>query len=95
MTDHYIEAKHLELVRKILNSYHHEFYIFGSRAKGTHQPLSDLDILSKSPLSKLQISQINEQFEESKIPYKVDLVIWDELDELFRSKIQSDLKKIF
>lgn len=91
----HIESKHLEIVRKILNPYHQDFYVFGSRSKGNQRPLSDLDIISKKPLSKLQISEINELLEESNLPFKVDLILWDQLEESFKKIIQADLKKIF
>ncbi len=91
----FIKPKHLEIVREILKPYHQEFYVFGSRSKGTHRLLSDLDIVSRSPLTKLQLSQINEELEESDLPYKVDLVLWSELEESFKENIQKDLKNIF
>lgn len=84
MTVFHIEPRHFEIVKKILKTYHQDFYVFGSRSKGSHRPLSDLDIVSKGPLSKLQVSEINEQLEESNLPYKVDLVLWDELEDFLR-----------
>lgn len=90
----YIDSPHLEIVHQVLNAYHQDFYIFGSRSKGNHRPLSDLDIVSKGSLTKVQASEIKEKFEESNLPYKVDLVLWDEIDENFRQKISPDLKKI-
>ncbi len=95
MTAIHIESRHLEIVQKILRPYHQEFYVFGSRSKGNQRPLSDLDITSKKPLSKLQVSEINELLEESNLPFKVDLILWDEIEESFKKTIQADLKKIF
>lgn len=95
MTAVHIEPRHFEIVKKILKPYHQDFYVFGSRSKGNHRPLSDLDIVSKSALSKLQISEIHELLEESNLPYKVDLILWDEIDESFKNNIQTDLKRIF
>jgi predicted nucleotidyltransferase len=94
MTQIHLEPKHLEIICQVLKPYHKNFYVFGSRSKGTHRPLSDLDLVCREPLSKLQVSEINEKFEESNLPFKVDLVLWDELDENFRKKISADLKLI-
>ena len=91
----YIEPNHLKIVREILKPFHQEFYVFGSRSKGTQRPLSDLDIVSKIPVTKLQFSQINEQLEESNLPYKVDLVLWSDLEDAFKENIQKDLKPLF
>lgn len=50
-------------------------YVFGSRARGTHQRFSDIDILveSSQDLSKV-LGQISEALEQSNFPYKIDLV---------------------
>ncbi len=90
----YIEPNHLKIVREILTPFNQEFYVFGSRSKGTQRPLSDLDIVSKIPVTKLQFSQINEQLEESNLPYKVDLVLWSDLEDAFKENIQKDLKPL-
>jgi predicted nucleotidyltransferase len=85
----------LDFVRSVLAPYHRDFHAFGSRVKGTARPLSDLDILSKLSLTKLQISVINEAFEESSLPFKVDLVLWDDMDSTFQNRITSDLRPLF
>jgi predicted nucleotidyltransferase len=85
----------LDFVRSVLAPYHRDFHAFGSRARGTARPLSDLDILSKLPLTKLQISVIKEAFEESSLPFKVDLVLWDDMDSTFQNRITSDLRPLF
>lgn len=85
----------LELVRSILSHYHRDFHAFGSRTKGTQRPLSDLDVLSKIPLTKLQVSTITESFEESDLPFKVDLILWGQIDSTFQQRIAADLVPIF
>jgi len=91
----HLDPPHLEMVREILRPYHQNFYAFGSRTKGTHRPLSDLDIVSRAPLSKIQVSEINEKFEESNLSFKVDLILWSEIDEAFKEKISPDLLPVF
>jgi predicted nucleotidyltransferase len=50
-------------------------WCFGSRARGTHQRFSDLDLMVESPLDLHGlVSEISEQLVESDFPYKVDLV---------------------
>lgn len=68
-----------------------EVYLFGSRARETHQPFSDVDILVKSnaDLSML-ISNISERLEESNFPYKVDIVEDKNLATNYRSSIDRD-----
>jgi predicted nucleotidyltransferase len=49
---------------------------FGSRARGQHQPYSDIDIMVEHPsvdLSQL-LAEIREFFENSNFRYKLDLV---------------------
>jgi predicted nucleotidyltransferase len=42
-----LETKHLEIVNKILKDLNAVVYVFGSRAKNTAKPLSDLDLCLK------------------------------------------------
>jgi predicted nucleotidyltransferase len=89
-----IEPKHLEIVKSILHSKPQAFYVFGSRANNTARELSDLDILVKSSISTLELSQLREEFEESNLPFKVDLVVWQEISTSFRNKILKDMTPI-
>ncbi|MFZ4509266.1 MAG: nucleotidyltransferase family protein [Fimbriimonas sp.] len=60
---------------------------FGSRVKGTARPASDLDLVvfTSSP----GVSDLREAFEESNLPFRVDLHVWDELPEAFHGQIES------
>ena len=50
--------------------------VYGSRAKGTHRPGSDIDLtLFGDALSVDTLGQIATRLEESPIPYQVDLSI--------------------
>ena len=89
-----IEPKHLEIVKSILHAKPQAFYVFGSRANNTARQLSDLDILVKSSISTLELSQLREEFEESNLPFKVDLVVWQEISTSFRNKILKDMTAI-
>ncbi len=54
--------------------------IFGSRAKGTFKEGSDIDlvIMNKS-VSEKTLKKIQLEFEDSSLPYTVDLVCFDKL----------------
>ena len=49
--------------------------IFGSRAKGTHKPSSDIDLaIMNEGITDQMVLHLNAAFGESTLPYKVDLV---------------------
>lgn len=55
--------------------------LFGSRAKGVHRPGSDIDLaLMGSDLDLQTLSLLHRHFEESSIPYQVDLCLFSALD---------------
>lgn len=55
--------------------------IYGSRAKGTYRPGSDIDLtLFGESLNLSILGEIAGKLEESSIPYHVDLSIFDRID---------------
>lgn len=48
--------------------------LIGSRAKGTAGKLSDLDLCYQEEIPWNVLSHIREDFENSNLPFKVDLV---------------------
>lgn len=56
-------------------------YIFGSRASGKYKKNSDIDLAfkSKEPNLDKKILLLKEELENSNIPYKCDLVSWDNI----------------
>lgn len=89
-----ITQRHWDIVRAILARQlaGYEVWAFGSRARHTAKPYSDLDlvVITNQPLSLNELAPINEAFEESDLPWKVDLVDWATTSELFREIIQHD-----
>lgn len=68
-------------------------FIFGSRATGKNHPYSDIDILLEGPIDQdasRTISQIQEFFEESNFPYKIDLVKAENLASSYRPGVLRD-----
>ena len=66
--------------------------VFGSRAKWTAKEYSDLDlaIVGADPLPIKAMSALLEEFGESDLPFKVDIVDWAKIDEDFRNIIRRD-----
>ena len=73
-----IRPDHLKIVQDILQKCvpEREVWAFGSRAKWLAKEYSDLDlcILGKTPLSFRTLGLLEEAFEDSDLPYKVDVV---------------------
>ncbi len=68
-----------------------EVWAFGSRVTGTARPFSDLDIavIGEAPLPLSLMSELNEAFSESDLPWKVDLVDWALTSPAFRKIIEA------
>lgn len=85
------EAKHLKIIKTILANYPYKFYAFGSRVSGEPRKLSDLDLCFFDDIPFNVRAHIEEDFEQSDLPYKVDLVDFNLTDQSFKEKIKSDL----
>lgn len=73
----------LETIRRVLSEVPavNKAVIYGSRAKGTHRPGSDIDLtLFGDGLDLDTLGKIATQLDESPIPYQVDLSIFDLID---------------
>ena len=70
--------------------------VFGSRARGNFKKYSDLDLAldSKSPINPRDLSIIRENFSQSRLPFKIDLVELTRLDSDFKTEISKDLKPL-
>lgn len=79
------------IVRDILHRHvpQYDVWAFGSRAKGQAKEYSDLDlaIITDQPLSLDAGAALAEDFSESDLPWKVDVVDWAATSETFRSLI--------
>ena len=66
-------------------------WVYGSRAKWTSRPQSDLDlVVFATPDQRRQVGDLREAFEESNLPFRVDLFVWDEVPEVFRRRIEAE-----
>lgn len=86
-----LEPRHLVIVKDILKKHEIKAYVFGSRAKNTAKPLSDLDLCLKDNYDKSTIRKLQDAFEESDLPFKVDVVAWNEISQGFKEQIENDL----
>ncbi|MCA3155589.1 MAG: restriction endonuclease subunit S [Burkholderiales bacterium] len=89
-----IRPDHLEIVQGILKKYVPlcEVWAFGSRAKWTAKEYSDLDlaIITDRPLSLDVSASLSDDFSESDLPWRVDVVDWATTSESFRKVIERD-----
>ena len=70
----------------------YEVWAFGSRTQGSAKPFSDLDlaIVSEQPLSLDLYAALSDDFSESDLPWKVDVVDWASTSNVFRAIIERD-----
>jgi len=95
-----VSPKHLAIINNILQEYlpaDAGVFAFGSRIKGIAKPFSDLDLVidmgSVMPLSLL--AKLDFAFEESNLPYKVDIVDWYSISEDFKKIIDANKVRIY
>lgn len=86
----FVEQRHSAIIMAILKKYLYTFYAFGSRTKGTHKK-SDLDLCFIEPIPWNIRSHIDEDFEESDLPFTVDIVDWNLCSQDFKNQIKGDL----
>lgn len=90
-----LTQEQVKLIKKLIETFlpDSKVYVFGSRSRGDHKRYSDLDLAveSKSPIAKEALSALQEQFTESTLPFKVDLIELLKIDTDFRNSIQEDL----
>ena len=68
-----------------------EAWVYGSRVKWTSRPQSDLDlVVFAAPEQARRVSDLREAFEESNLPFRVDLFVWDSVPEQFRKQIETE-----
>jgi predicted nucleotidyltransferase len=84
----------LKIVQDILRKHvpDREVWAFGSRARRTAKMYSDLDlaVITDTPMSFEVSGALREDFSESDLPWRVDIVDWATTSEAFRRIIQQD-----
>jgi uncharacterized protein len=87
-----LSPKHLKTIQDILAEHvpDCEVRAFGSRVTGTTKKYSDLDLAVVGPrrLDPDTLRLLKEAFEESDLPFRVDVIDWDATAESFRKVIE-------
>lgn len=80
------------IVRRVLAHRAVDVYLFGSWARGTQRPTSDIDVAIESvePLPRALLASLREALEESTIPNRVDVVDLAETDDAFRDRVRRE-----
>ena len=86
-----IAPEYMAIVQAVLqkNVPQRTVWAFGSRVKGTAKPYSDLDlaVVGDTPLSWMELAGLADDFSNSDLPWKVDIVDWANTSEEFRKVI--------
>lgn len=96
-----IRPEHLEIVKAILKQHlsaEIKVWAYGSRAKWQAKDHSDLDLMLEHPKGEKidfkTIARLQSDFEESDLPWKVDVSDWAGISEEFRGIIKKEIVSI-
>lgn len=89
-----LEKKHYDVLKSILNQAGVKFYVFGSRTKTKHKKFSDIDLCYMESIPRKVLTKIKMELSDSNIPYKIDIVDWNQCDQEFQDLIKDDLIEI-
>lgn len=66
-------------------------WAYGSRINGTARSISDLDmVVFTKPEQWLSVSNLREAFDDSDLPFRVDLFVWAEVPEQFHVNMKAN-----
>lgn len=73
-----------------------EIRVMGSRISGRGKPFSDLDlvVMGEEPLDLRTLGQLREAFDESNLPFAVDIVEWGASSDAFRRIIDEQARPL-
>jgi predicted nucleotidyltransferase len=93
-----LSPAHLEIVRRLLAAHVPgcEVRAFGSRVNGTARKYSDLDlaVVACDSLGADAIGDLREAFQESDLPFRVDVLDWRQVSESFCRVIEDQFEVI-
>lgn len=93
-----IEKEQLEIIKQILSKYvpNAEIRVFGSRYKHTNKEFSDIDIaiVDKQKIDIKTYAYMKEEFEESNLKYRVDIIDWNNISDEFKKIIEEGYEVI-
>lgn len=89
-----VSRKHLETIKRILAEYAGdcEARAFGSRVMGTAKDHSDLDVavVARNKIKRRTKMLLREAFEESDLPFRVDVIDYHAVSNEFRAIIDAN-----
>ena len=84
-----VAEQHLETIKRILAKYAGDCEVraFGSRISGTAKEYSDLDVavIGKGKIKRRDKMLLREAFEESDLPFRVDVIDYIAISDAFRA----------
>ncbi len=95
-----VESKHFKIITNILKELvpSAKVFVFGSRAKKNKaKPYSDLDIALDCNGKNIDLStlaRLGSAFEQTTIPYTIDIVDLNGISEEFKNNIKHDLLEL-
>ena len=97
----HLDKKHLNTITSIIKSIPEldksQVYFFGSRIQGKSVKFSDVDIaidFNEKPIPDEIKSKLLSLFENSTLPYQVDIIDLNSVTESFRLKVEKDFTKL-
>lgn len=92
-----LDIKYIKFIKNIISKYLDEYslYLFGSRAKGVAKKYSDIDlaILANNFSSEIK-NKLEFEFENSTLPYEVDLIDLNNVNDEFKKLILSSMVEL-
>jgi len=93
-----LAPQHLETIQRILREHVPacEVRAFGSRVNGTTKSYSDLDlaVVGSGRLADDTLRRLKEAFEESDLPFRVDVLDWHATSPSFQKVIEEQYEAI-
>jgi type I restriction enzyme S subunit len=89
-----VAPEHLRLVQRLLAERvpAREVRAFGSRVRGRAKPTADLDlvVMGEERIADLIQAELRADFEESDLPFRVDLLAWRDAPPSLRAVIERE-----
>lgn len=86
----------LDVVLRALSRHvpNRDIRVMGSRAEGRSKPFSDLDlvVMGSEPLDLRTIGQLRDAFDDSNLPFAVDIIEWASCSDGFRRLVETHAK---
>ncbi|NDY95237.1 nucleotidyltransferase domain-containing protein [Wenzhouxiangella limi] len=77
-----LQAGEADRIRAVLAAHGvvEQALVYGSRARGTHRPGSDLDLVLIGPVSHQEFNQIETELDDLLLPYPLDLSVYSQIE---------------